>query len=275
VIAAAEAEVAAAIAQPPAYAPGEVSGLADLALTAGVARSLPVTQRIELARDYVRRGLDAGDIEGNRAQALDGCTVLASGLPDPVRHELFDRILPIAQGDIQRSSFDEMTDELTHPLGSFQMKLGTGELRRAAVTACATLAADSERAVRAWDAAQHLLRSNNPLDLSAVARVAYALALNGFGGPIPWAVLASSGDRRLRQAAAALLAKEQDINGPLARDLAQDPEAPVRRELASALLQFADRNPGLAKSLATILANDARFSVRTRVAATLLDPGDS
>jgi hypothetical protein len=272
VVAAADAQVTEAISRPPAYGEGHVSGLADVALTALVARCLPVERRIDLARDYVNRGLDDNDIEGNRAQAIHGCAALSADLPVPVRRELFDRILPIAQGNIQRSSpFDEMSDDFSHPLSSFQIKLPPNELRHAAVTAAARLASDEERAKQPWRAAQSLLRTGNPADSIAAARTAYTLSSNGFQVPVPWDVFASSSDVQLRQAAAALLATEQAPDHSIAEELARDSAISVRREVATALTGIARRDAAGAGVLAAILIKDPNYSVRQRVPSSIQD----
>ncbi|MET8233317.1 hypothetical protein ABZS77_21875 [Micromonospora sp. NPDC005298] len=265
VVAAAERQVKAAIEQPPAYGPGYMAGLADVALPAHVARCLPVDRQCDLARDYIRRALDGQDSENNRRQAMEGCGVLAPELPDAVRRELLALVLPVARGHSPRSTFDQLNDRYSHPLGSFRMISPVGSLRRAAVIVAASLAVDEETAGQVWEAARPLLRGGDTADSFAASKAAYTLAMRGFLLPIPWAVLASSSDTRQRQAAAALLAVEPAVDASAATDLAKDDQASVRREVAMALDGLAGRDAELARSLASILAQDPRFSVRQSV----------
>lgn len=272
VLAAAKKQVRAAIERPPAYGPGKMDEYLDLALPAYVARCLPVDWQVDLARDFVRRALDELDSEGNRAQAMKGCEVLACSLPDAVKRELMEQILPVLRGEDRRSAFDQLSEMLTHPLGAVRMIDRSGSLRRAAARAAAVLAVDQDAATKAWEAARRLLRSGDQRDSLAAAEAAYRLAERGFPLPMQWTDLAMSGDPSLRQAAAALIAVHPAIEATLAEELAKDDHYAVRREVAVACSALAKRDPNLARALAAILSKDVRFSVRQSVPASLLTP---
>ncbi|WP_444949809.1 hypothetical protein [Micromonospora ureilytica] len=275
VVAAVEEQVRTAIESPPNHGAGYVAERVGVALPAYVAGCLPVDRQVDLARDFVRRALESGDSEGNRTQAMRGCEVLAASLPDTVRRELAELVLPASRGDAPLSPFDQLGDRFTHPLGTFQMFNQAGSLRRAAVRAAACLAVDEDVARRVWEAARPLLRTGNRADSLAAAGAAYRLAERGFPPPMRWADLASSGDASLRQAAAALMAVHPEIEAALAQELAKDNHHAVRCEAAVACSALASRDPDLAQSLAAILSNDARFSIRRSVPVSLLIPTEA
>lgn len=275
VVAAVEEQIRTVIESPPNHGPGYVAERVGVALPAYVAGCLPVERQVDLARDFLTRALDGGDSERNRTQAMQGCEVLAASLPDTVRRELAELVLPASRGDAPRSPFDQLGDRFTHPLGRFQISNQPGTLRRAAVRVAACLAVDEDVARRVWEAARPLLRTGNRADSLAAAEAAYRLAERGFPPPMRWADLASSGDASLRQAAAALMAVHPEIEAALAQELAKDDHHAVRRETAVACSALANRDPDLARSLAAILSNDTRFSIRRSVPVSLLIPADA
>lgn len=120
-----------------------------------------------------------------------------------------------------------------------------------------------------------LLCTGSRADSVAAAEAAYRLAERGFPLPMRWADLASSSDAALRQAAAALMAVHPAIEAALAQELAKDDHHAVRRETAVACSALADRDPDLARSLAAVLSNDARFSIRRSVPVALLIPTEA
>jgi hypothetical protein len=146
------------------------------------------------------------------------------------------------------NAFDAMERRLRNPLGSFRISGGEGRLRRYALKALAVLATNTDRQEQVWRAAQELIVTAERQDSVAVAEVGFRLSERGFAPNLPWASMAYSADREMRQLAAAMLPFLSEIDYEAAESLSRDAVTNVRCELAISLSKLAERAAGTEES---------------------------
>jgi len=120
---------------------------------------LPPPSIERLARHLLRLATEGtGDFDPTRADALDGITILAGYLPDPVRDELVHPVPALAQASAD-SSFDKLWQGTLHPLSTGKVDVGRRRAA-AAVVAAAGLARRPEHGETVLASASEPARQN-------------------------------------------------------------------------------------------------------------------
>lgn len=209
--------------------------IAGVEETAILAACLPAERQSELARHNCARALDENNNEANRSSYTSACMISAEHLPNCVRNELFEDLLPLLIDGVNKSPVDHFTDRYKGPFGAMRIRTTPGMLRREVAKALAVLATNQQDQERAWKAVQQLSITGEPKDVNTVARVGYVLARQGYTSSVPWDVLACSPDPEMRHLAAALVPLTPQVDIELLAHLARDEKKEVRSELATAI----------------------------------------
>lgn len=249
----------------PAGSPGNCE---DAAL---LATALPMERRIELARYCSTRAADTSADENTRMMYANACRLAADGLPAEIRAELFDQLFPQQAPPESQHPKDVARRHLESPLSFIRMTThGTERLRRHIAKALAALATDPDRQDRLWRATQQIAVSGSAIDVSTVGDIGFALAKAGYAAQLPWEQMACSSEAKMRQLAAALIPYLPEVDPDLVTNLANDPNTPVRRELAQTIFNIC-HNPsgddatgrhGWIDPVVEILRGDPSYRVR-------------
>lgn len=274
-LAAAESFVDRELRRPLAYTRNSVGRVAWVEEPAIIAKCLPAQRRVELSRHCLQRALDANDVEANRASYAVAFVNLGPELPKAERDYVFEQLYPLSLEPYAATNpFDAMEKKFRNPLGSFRITGGEGKLRRYTLKALAILATDTESQEQVWRAAQRLIVTGERADSVAVADVGFRLSERGFAPNLPWASMAYSADREMRQLAAATLPFLTDVDLEAAQSLATDKVTNVRNELAISLRKVIARPDAASPNRAGIevlvdaLQNDVSYRVRSEATKT-------
>ena len=228
-------------------------------------RGLPPDQRAELIRLLVEKSRDPHVFSTERGEYLLAAANLGRGIPDDIRAELFDDAFRNVD-DPAPSEADNVNRQLSHPLNTFQFHSQANCAAEALVLAAELARTDSQQS-KTHQSALALLR----LDPSAAgaAHALHRLPLSDFDT----VVLASHASVAARQLAALRWSQAQ-VPADLGMNLARDPSAAVRRELAHNL---SVREPTQAdRPVRDLLAQDPHYSIRSLIisnaATTTLRP---
>ncbi len=154
-----------------------------------------------LARHLLRLATEGtGDFDPTRADALDGVTILAEHLPDPVRDELVHPALALAQASAD-SSFDKLWQGTLHPLSPGKVDVGRRRAAAAAVVAAAALARRPEHGETVLASASELARPNDGPAVQGAARAIATLLDQGLVELDPAQVLQISTSEPFRELA--------------------------------------------------------------------------
>jgi len=161
---------------------------------------LPPPSIERLARHLLRLATEGtGDFDPTRADALDGITILAEYLPDPVRDELVHPVLALAQASAD-SSFDKLWQGTLHPLSPGKVDVGRRRAA-AAVVAAAGLARRPEHGETVLASASELARPNDGPAVQGAARAIATLLDQGLVELDPAQVLQISTSEPFRELA--------------------------------------------------------------------------
>jgi len=201
---------------------------------------------------------DQQETANNRYEALIALQAVARYLPDDVRDELFEQVLPFAEGQYQAAEEDALFPGADDPLQRFRFSLGDASLALAGLIAAAALARTAAQYATIQRTAVAQLR--HATDQTA-HQIAVALAsLPAEQVTLPVELLAGHPSPWVRALAAVIWAQRPDQPKEIGVRLAQDPSRHVRESLTSSLGDD-DRHAGVR----TVLAEDPRRSVRWHV----------
>ena len=194
----------------------------------------------------------------NRREALVALRGIARRIPDDVRDELFEQILPFVEGRHDTAEGDASFPATADPLERFRVSLGDASLAPTALMAAAALARNPEQYSTIQRNAMVQLRDATDERTNSIA-VALA-SLPPEAVTVPLEVLASHPSHWLRALAAVIWAQRTDQPEEIGVALAGDSSRDVRGSLAGSL-----RNDDRHDSVRAILSNDPRRSIRHRL----------
>lgn len=192
---------------------------------------LPPDDRVTFARAMVDRANDAEDVAANCQDALLALRPIAAALPDGVRDDLFQSVLPFAKGE-REATQPPLFPGSDDPLGRFRVSLGDASLNNVGLLALSTLARTAEQAQQTKDLAMRYVRVPGQEHANIAATALSALPRDQLG-VLP-EELASQPNEWLRALGAVLWCERPD-DAELGLALAGDPSPNVRRTLARAL----------------------------------------
>jgi tetratricopeptide (TPR) repeat protein len=220
--------------------------------------------RVELARHLMSLAEQITDLETNRAGALSGITILASTLPQEVRHELFTRVVPLADPQVEVSRMDQLQRAMSHRLSRIRINLGQGSLPPAALILLGALATSREQADQVEALVGNALRS----PISELQHAA-ALALEQLDPtlrsyPVRW--LAAHPSELVQSVAVKLWAQDPHRRTELAEFFFTSASRQVRIRLADHIQIISQSDPELAELIRVRLQQDNSAQVRWHVA---------
>lgn len=224
--------------------------------TARLVTVLPNEDRVRFARAMLERAGDDEDTPHNRQDALLALRPIASDLADDVRDELFDSVVPFAEGKVVASQ-EPLFPGADDPLGRFRFSLGDVSLKNAGLLAAAALVRSAEQAQQIHRVATRNLRQ---ADHAGANVIAHAL------GGLPREYLEMSPAEMARhanewlRALGAVVWSESPDDEEIGLELAHDSSPHVRRSLAANLTSDF-RHAGVR----AVLSRDPRRSVRMKV----------
>lgn len=233
----------------------------DLAHTAGLVRLLPEHDRVGFARAMVEFARDRQEPNQNRHEALMALQVIATYVPDAVRTELFEGIVPFIEGREDGSLVDKLLGGANDPLQRVRVSLGSSSLVPGGLIAAAALAQSDNEYSTVENCCTAALRGADEEMCNAIAIALAALPVEKV--TLSVRLLASHPSQWLRALAATHWARRPDEPVEVGIDLSQDESPHVRGVLASAI--------GDGSSVAVlrgILSHDTRRSIRRHVSGT-------
>jgi hypothetical protein len=227
--------------------------------TAVLVGALSAEDRVRFARgmlDFARDGQESGH---NRYDALLALRSVARTLPDVVRDELFEEVLPFAR----RDSDDESTGVEHFPgandlLRRFTVNIGDASLAAAGVLAAAALARAGEQYAIVERVAVKLLPDANEGVLNSIASALASIPVEQVTLPVD--VLSAHPSPWLRALAAVLWAQRPTEPEEIGLRLARDRSRQVRGSLAGGV-----KDEVRHASVREILIGDPRRSVRRQI----------
>jgi len=130
---------------PRVHQPGVHSFGTGLGQTAALVTVLPEDDRVRFARGMVDSADDHEEMAQNRRDALVALKGIARRIPDDVRDELFERVLPFVEGRHDTAEGDASFPATADPLERFKLSLGDASLAPTALMAAAALARNPEQ----------------------------------------------------------------------------------------------------------------------------------
>jgi hypothetical protein len=243
---------------PRVHKPGIQTFGTGLSQTAGLTTVLPEEDRVRFARGMIDFANDQQETAHNRYEALMGLKGIARYLPDDVRGELFEQVLPFAQGQYEAAEGEALFPGADDPLQRFRFSLGDRSLAPAGLTAAAALARTPAQYATIQRTAVTQLRDDSD---QTVHPIAVALAsLPPEQVTLPVELLAGHPSPWVRALAAVIWAQRPDQSEEIGVRLAQDPSRHVRGSLAESLGDD-DRHA----KVRAVLGGDPRRSVRWQV----------
>jgi hypothetical protein len=243
---------------PRVHQPGVHSLGTGLGQTAALVTVLPEDDRIRFARAMLAFANDHEEVAHNRLEALGALKGIGRRIPDDVRDELFEQVLPFVEGRYDTAEGDAFFPATADPLERFRMSFGDPALAPTALMAAAALARRPEQYSTIQRNAMIQLRDATDEHTNSIA-VALA-SLPPEGVTVPLEFLASHPSHWLRALAAVMWAQRTDQPEEIGVALAEDWSRDVRGSLAGSL-----RNDHRYESVYAILSNDPRRSIRRRL----------
>jgi hypothetical protein len=226
---------------------------------------LPPPSIERLARHLLRLATEGtGDFDPTRADALDGITILAEHLPDPVRDELVHPVLALAQASAD-SSFDKLWQGTLHPLSTGKVDVGRRRAA-AAVVAAADLARRPEHGDAVLASASELAKQNDGPAVQGAARAIATLLDQRLVELDPAQVLQISTSEPFRELAVVAWLHSPNPAPELGEQFARDPARSVRLAVAARLPRLRAIAPSLVEPLLAQLRRDPSANVREAAA---------
>lgn len=239
---------------PRVHEPGVHTFGTGLPQTAALATVLAEEDRVRFARGMLDFANDQAETAPNRYESLIALQGVAGSLPEDVRSELFDQVLPFAEGR-REAEGEALVPAADDPLARFRFSLGDASLAPAGLVAAAALAQTPEQCAIIERTAVDQLRDAGDQTANSIA-----LALSSLPPEhvtLPLGLLAAHPSSWMRALAAVLWAQRSDQPEEIGLRLAEDPSVHVRRSLATSLGQE-DRHA----KVRDVLLLDPRRSVR-------------
>lgn len=261
----AEQELARAT-SPRTHIPGQMTFGTGLGTTAALVTCLSGDQREEFGRAMVSWAEDDEESPHNRYEALLALRAIARSLSDEATVELFEQVLPFAEGRRDVNIPTEVFPGAASPLQRYRVSLGETSLWPAGLQAAAALARRDSQAALVQEAAVTRMRDASELEINSIAAALASIPIHEMtlpidllsGHPSPW----------LRSLAAVAWIQRPGEPEATGLRLAQDPSMHVRTAVAVNL-----RSEERFAAVRAVLAGDPRRSIRQGVAA--LDMTDS
>jgi hypothetical protein len=194
----------------------------------------------------------------NRQEALVALRGIARRIPDDVRDELYEQILPFVEGRYASAEADAYFPVTADPLERFKLSFGDASLAPTALTAAAALARNPEQYSAIQRNAMVQLRDATDEHTNSIAVALASLPPEAVRVPLEF--LASHPSHWLRALAAVIWAQRTDQPEEIGIALARDWSRDVRWSLAGSLRKD-DRHQGVR----AILSSDPRRSIRHRL----------
>ncbi|HVB52675.1 MAG TPA: hypothetical protein VNF24_00570 [Candidatus Acidoferrales bacterium] len=245
---------------PRVHQPGVKTIGTGLPQTALLVTVLPSDDRARFARSMVDFAHDQEESALNRCEALIALGAIAPHLPDLVRTELFEAVLPIAQGKADATPGHKMLPGADDPFRRVRISIWDPSLSAVGVQAAATLASSAKQYEQVADAALPLQDDADDRDLNSVA-LALAAIPEEYVTPSAESLSVHSSPS-IRALSGVLWAQRLDQPEDTGLRLAHDRSVQVRRSLAAALRGGANDT-----AVRAILIADPRRSVRTHIQA--------
>jgi hypothetical protein len=220
--------------------------------------ALTEDDQVRFARGMLNFASDHEETAPNRMEALYALQGIAQYLPDDVRDELFDLVLPFADGQQEPDNEDPFFAGGDDPLAHFRFSFGDVSLAPAGLLAAAALARTPGQYSKVERNGVAQMRTNTDHAANAIAAALATMPPESVSLPVQ--ILASHPSRWLRVLAAVLWAQRDDEPEEIGVALAQDTSPQVRLSLAAALRPEA-RHDGIRASMST----DPRRSVRQQL----------
>jgi hypothetical protein len=246
---------------PRAHEPGVRTFGTVLVQTALFATILPEEERARFARGMLEFANDGEEPGHNRYDALTALQVIARHVSDDVRDELFEQVLPFAEGRHEPGPGDELFPGAGDVLQRFRLSFEAAPLAPAAVMAAAALAHTREQYAVVEPIAVAQLRDASDQTANSIAVALASVPADELTLPVQ--LLASHPSQWLRALAAVIWSQRPDQPVEIGLDLARDPSRHVRTSMARSLLD----NPRHAEVRA-VLTEDPRRSVRRKASGT-------
>jgi hypothetical protein len=242
---------------PRAHEPGVRTFGTGLSQTAALATVLPEEDRVRFAHGMLEFANDREETSLNRYEALIALQGITRYVPDEVRDELFEQVLPFAEGrhDADREEFFAGADD---PFQRFRLSLGEESLAPGGLMAAAALARTREQYVIVERIAVALIQDATDQTANAIAVALASLPPEELTLPVQ--LLASHPSQWLRALAAVIWAQRPDRHQEVGVALAHDTSPHVRGSLARSL-----RDDARHAEVRAVLTDDPRRSVRQRV----------
>jgi hypothetical protein len=243
---------------PRVHQPGVQLFGTGLVQTAALVTALPEDDRARFARGMLDFANDHEEVPQNRREALVALRGIARRVPDHVRDELFEQILPYVEGRHDSAERDASFPATADPLQRFKLSLGDASLAPTALMAAAALARDPEQYSTIQRNAMIQLRDATDERTNSIAGALASLPPETVTVPLEF--LASHPNHWLRALAAVIWAQHTDQPEEIGAALAGDWSRDVRGSLAGSL-----RNDDRHDNVRAILSNDPRRSIRHRL----------
>ncbi len=223
------------------------------------ARILDGAEQRRLAEHCMKLALNTARPESNRTEGVVGILLLSPHLPDDLRREYFRTVVDIVRSDGEPTEVDRQFLGGLHPLSTMRINLDFGSLPRKALQAAAGLALTPDDAAEvAALAMERLMRSEK--DAYAAARA--ISFLEPAHVDLDVRIFVAHPAVWVRQLAAVLAVHRDPPPAEVIVELAGDPDASVRRSLASGLRILEAHDREVAEQVSKILCNDTHWSVR-------------
>ena len=243
---------------PRVHQPGVHAFGTGLGQTAALVTVLPESDRVRFARGMLDFANDHEEMAHNRQEALVALRSIARRIPDDVRDQLYEHILPFAKGRYTSAEADAYFPATADPLERFKLSFGDASLAPTALTAAAALARNPEQYSAIQRNAMVQLRDATDEHTNSIAVALASLPPEAVRVPLEF--LASHPSHWLRALAAVIWAQRTDQPEEIGIALARDWSRDVRWSLAGSLRKD-DRHQGVR----AILSSDPRRSIRHRL----------
>jgi hypothetical protein len=243
---------------PRVHQPGVHSFGTGLGQTAALVTVLREDDRIRFARAMLAFANDHEEVAQDRQEALVALKGIARRIPDDVRDELFEQVLPFVEGRHDTPEGDPFFPATADPLERFRWSFGDPALAPTALMAAAALARGPEQCSAVQRNAMIQLRDATDEHTNSIA-VALA-SLPPQMVTVPLEFLASHPSHWLRALAAVIWAQRTDQPEEIGVALAGDWSRDVRGSLARSL-----RSGSRYERVHAILSDDPRRSIRRRL----------
>ncbi|MBL6280113.1 hypothetical protein JMF97_28525 [Micromonospora fiedleri] len=260
---------------PRTYEPGRITYYTGATKTAILASVLDSKTRNMVALTLLDRAMDRREASASRRDSLRGLLGILSETDSQTQEALLPFLLEMAQGDHDGGPIDDI-EQRSGPFDMVRINMGPSTLSDLALQCAARIASDEQHSATIEQIGFALIRTSDEPGqwrifraLTSLSRVRSEAHLHQF---------ASHPSPALRAVAARCWARDpRTLTARITAQLATDSDYRVRQVLAHTLNDRykPETIDARAKQLITILASDARRSVRMPIGTLVSDPSDA